>query len=133
VNNELERIRSWPNLGNLQKFPCRVGVKKEDLMESCAAADIITRYLSNRSPKSGKSRNFWNASDTDTIDPSILFGNQKLTRHMTDLTQCSRATPRLLTSGTSVFVMTGEVITVAVIKLLFSVNVVKTRRFEGEK
>jgi hypothetical protein len=117
----------------MQKFRCWGGVKKEDLRDSCAAADIITRYLSNIGPKSGKGRNFWNASDTDTTDPSILFGNQKLTRHMTDLTQCSRATPRLLTSGTSVFVMTGEVIKVAIIKLLFSLNVVKTRRFEGEK
>jgi hypothetical protein len=50
---------------------------------------------------------------------------------MTGLTQCSCATPHLLTPGTSVFLMTSEVITVAVIRLLFSVNVVKARRFDG--
>jgi len=77
VNNELERIRSWPNLGNFPKFRCRVGgkKKKENLEDSCAAAGILTRYLSNRSQKSGKGRNFWNASDTDTINPFILLGN----------------------------------------------------------
>jgi len=52
---------------------------------------------------------------------------------MTRLTPCSRDTPPLLTSGTSVFMLTGEVITVAVIQLLFYVNIVQARRFdEGE-
>jgi len=50
---------------------------------------------------------------------------------MTDLTPCSRVNPRLLISGTSLFMMTGENITVAVMQLLFSVNIVKARRFDG--
>jgi len=50
-----------------------------------------------------------------------------MAHHMTGSTPCSRATPRFLTSGTSVVMMTGEVI----IQLLFSVNVVKARRFDG--
>jgi hypothetical protein len=54
-----------------------------------------------------------------------------MTRHITGLTQFSRATPHHLTSGTSLFMMTGEVITVAVIQLLFAVNIVKARRFDG--
>jgi hypothetical protein len=131
MKNELERIRSLPNLGNIPKFRCRVGGKKENLMDDCAAADIITRYLSNRSQESGKGRNFWNASDSDTVNPFILLGNQELTRLVTDLTPCSGANPRLLTSSTSLFMITGENITVAVIQLLFSVNIVKTRRFDG--
>ena len=52
---------------------------------------------------------------------------------MTGSTPCSRATSRLLASGTSVVMMTGEVITVAVIQLLFSVNSVKACRFDGEE
>ena len=133
VNNELEMIRSWSNLGNFPKFRCRVGGKKENVMDYCAAADIITRYLSNRSQKSGKGHNFWKASDSDTVNPFIWLGNWKLNRHITDLTPCSRANPRLLTSGTSLFMMTGENITVAVIQLLFSVNIVKAHRFDGGK
>jgi hypothetical protein len=75
VNNELEKIRSWPSLGNFLIFRCRVGdkIRKPQILPCCH--DIITKYLSSRSQKLEKVAISENASDTDTINSFNLLGD----------------------------------------------------------